>query len=91
MANKIVESIRRLVRLTAARESLDRALFTAKLGMIRADQATDVVSQAIFEEKVTEGVNKLHTFDLQYGAELAALKQKLGSVKSDPDELEFYN
>jgi hypothetical protein len=91
MANKTVESIRRLVRLTAARESLDRALFTAKLGMIRADQAMDVVNQAVFEGKVTDAVNKLHEFDLTYGVELKQLKDKLGNIKSDPDELEFYD
>lgn len=88
---KALESIRRLVRLTSAREALDRAAFSAKLGMLRADHAMDAVGQIVFEGKVKEATEKLHKFDLEYGPELESLKSRLGVVKPDPMELDFYD
>jgi len=87
---KNMEEFRKLVKLTSARNALDRALFAAKLAVIHADQAMDVVNQVIFEERVRLGTAKVHEFDLTYGKEMANLKTKFGGLPVDKLEIDFY-
>jgi len=90
--DQVKKDIRRLVKLTEAKDALERAAFSAKMSMMKADQAMDFVNQEKFETKAKAATELIHAFDIQNGAEIKRLETRLGKLKParDTEELEFY-